>query len=804
LWLGSVKSNIGHTQAAAGVAGVIKMVMALRHSTLPKTLHVDEPTPQVDWSSGAVSLLTETRPWPQTGRPRRAGVSAFGVSGTNAHLILEQAQEAEPEAFEESPGHENTAGGPLPFLLSGHTPQALRAWAGRLAAHLADRPGLPLPHVARALATTRTAFDHRAVVVADARTQEGREELLACLNALARGETPAGAVRGRARERDRTVFVFPGHGSQWPGMAAGLLDASPVFRARFEECAKALEPFVDFAPAEVLHDERLLERVDIVQPVLWAVMVSLAALWQSAGVAPDAVVGHSQGEIAAACVAGALSLEDGARVVALRGKAIITLPAGGMVSVAMPIAELEKRLTRWEGKLSVAVVNSPSSVVVAGDVAACEELTAECEGDGVRVRRLRAAQAGHSAYVEPAREELLSALAPLAPLAPAVAFCSSVTGAMHDAGAARLDAAYWYGNLREPVRFDLAARTLLAAGHRAFVEMSPHPLLTLGVQQSAEEAGAGEVLTVGSLRRQEGGLGQFLLSLGEAWAGGVAVDWGALLGEATRAVDLPTYAFQRRTFWIDADAAVAARRADPADEEFWRVVEEGDADSLAQALGVRPGTPLRHALPALAAWRQQQLERAAPATTALPVLPDVGALAEAATELARSLADLDEAGRGRHLLTLVRTEAAAVLGHPGPEAVDPGRPLKQLGFDSLGVLNLRNRLNLATGLRLPVTLAFDHPTPEAIAAYVGAELAAGTQAAPAGRAELDRLRAAYSEAATDGEARGRILDGLASLLTELSGPAAGDGSGRIAEAIEDRIEDASDEDLFDFIDNRSR
>jgi acyl transferase domain-containing protein len=803
LWLGSVKSNIGHTQAAAGVAGVIKMVMAMRHATLPRTLHVDEPTPQVDWSSGAVTLLTETQPWPETGRPRRAGVSAFGVSGTNAHVILEQAPEAKPSASDASPGHENTVGRPLPFLLSGHTPEALRAVAARLAAHLAEHPRLPLPDVAWALATTRTAFDHRAVVVTDPRTQKGREELLASLNALARGETPAGAVRGRARERDRTVFVFPGHGSQWPGMAAGLLDASPVFRARFEECAKALEPFVDFAPAEVLHDERLLERVDIVQPVLWTVMVSLAALWQSVGVVPDAVVGHSQGEIAAACVAGALSLEDGARVVALRGKAIITLPAGGMVSVAMPVAELEKRLTRWEGKLSVAVVNSPSSVVVAGDVAACEELMAEWEGEGVRVRRLRAAQAGHSAYVEPAREELLTALAPLAPLAPAVAFCSSVTGEMHDA-TARLDAAYWYGNLREPVRFDLAARTLLSARHRAFVEMSPHPLLTLGVQQSAEEAGAGEVLTVGSLRRQEGGLGQYLLSLGEAWAGGMAVDWRALLVKATRAVDLPTYAFQRRTFWIDADADGAARRADPAEEEFWRVVEEGDTESLAGALGVRPGTPLRNALPALAAWRQQQLDRAAAANTSLPAVPDADTLVEAATELARSLADLDEAGRGRHLLMLVRSEAAAVLGHPGPEAVDPGRPLKQLGFDSLGVLNLRNRLNLATGLRLPVTLAFDHPTPEAIAAYVGAELAADTRAAAAGDTELDRLRAAYSEAATDSEARGRILNGLASLLTELSGPATADGTERTGDRLEDRIEEASDEDLFDFIDNRGR
>ncbi|MFJ2116638.1 type I polyketide synthase, partial [Streptomyces sp. NPDC087850] len=364
LLLGALKSNIGHTQAAAGVGGVIKMVMAMRHGVAPQTLHVEQPTPEADWSAGAVELLTEARPWPQADRPRRAGVSAFGVGGTNAHVIIEQ------HTAPKTPDHTDrtTPRDPavVPWLVSGATPDALRAQAGRLLAHLADHPGTDTADVACSLALTRSSLDHRAAVVA-----AGRDELLAGLAALAEGRSAPSLVRGAPHSGDRVAFVFPGQGSQWIGMAQDLAAAFPVFAARLRQCEDALAAFVDWSLTDVLReapDAPPLDRVDVVQPALWAVMVSLAELWRSYGVEPDAVLGHSQGEIAAACVAGALSLEDAARVVALRSKALVALSGqGGMLSVPLALDQVRPHLARWQDRLSVAAVNGPESVVLSGD-----------------------------------------------------------------------------------------------------------------------------------------------------------------------------------------------------------------------------------------------------------------------------------------------------------------------------------------------------------------------------------------------------------------------------------------------------
>ncbi|HEX2314119.1 MAG TPA: type I polyketide synthase, partial [Thermomonospora sp.] len=315
--LGSIKSNIGHTQAAAGVAGVIKMVEAIRHGVMPKSLHIDEPTPEVDWSSGAVALLAEQAPWPETGRPRRAAVSSFGISGTNAHVIIEQAGPVEPEA--EPP----TASGPVAWPLSAKDPAALRAQAARLAERMTGEDAPEPAVVAHAQAVSRSAFEHRAVVIG-----ETREDFLRGLTALTRGEDDARTVLGTAADPGRTVFVFPGQGSQWPGMALDLVRDDPVFAEHLRACEAALAPHTGWALLDVLREAPgapSLEEVDVVQPVLFAVMVSLARRWQAAGVHPDAVVGHSQGEIAAAHIAGALSLEDAAKVVALRSRAIRAL-----------------------------------------------------------------------------------------------------------------------------------------------------------------------------------------------------------------------------------------------------------------------------------------------------------------------------------------------------------------------------------------------------------------------------------------------------------------------------------------------
>ncbi|MFL6072394.1 MAG: SDR family NAD(P)-dependent oxidoreductase [Mycobacteriales bacterium] len=548
LYLGSVKSNIGHTQAAAGVAGLIKMVEALRHGELPRTLHVDEPTPHVDWTAGAVALLTEPRPWPSADRPRRAGVSSFGISGTNAHVIVEQAPD--PESRPAAPAPDRpvpaTALPVQPWLVSGRGTPALVAQAARLRDHAR---GLDPAEVGRSLATTRATFEDRAVVLAD--------DPVAALDALAAGMTDPGVVRGTAGEPGRTVFVFPGQGSQWAGMALDLLDTSPVFATELRACADALTPHTDWLLTDVLANPEALERVDVVQPALWAVMVSLAALWRSAGVEPDAVVGHSQGEIAAAHVAGALTLEDAARIVALRSQAIATLAGtGGMASVALPADQVRDRIARWGDRLSVAALNGPAATVVSGEPAALDELVAACEADGVRARIIPVDYASHSPRIEAVRDRLLDALAGIEPRPTTVAYYSATAGGQLDT--TELDTGYWYENLRQPVRFAPAVEALLADGYGTFVEASPHPVLTVGIRETADAAGADPVVT-GSLRRDEDGWRQFLTGAAELHVRGVPVDWPALYaGLPGRTVPLPTYAFQRERHWLDTPATAGA------------------------------------------------------------------------------------------------------------------------------------------------------------------------------------------------------------------------------------------------------
>ncbi|MGY4951334.1 type I polyketide synthase [Streptomyces nigrescens] len=550
LWLGSVKSNIGHAQQAAGIAGVIKMVMALRHRMLPKTLHVDAPTPHVDWESGAVELLTEAKPWESADHPRRAGVSSFGISGTNVHLILEEAPTAEavPPAAEEAPARAPglAATGTVPWVLSGATAGALRAQAARLASFVADRPELDPATVGHSLATTRAALEHRALVVG-----ADRAELLSGLTALEHGEPAGNLVEGVVGNRGKVAFLFPGQGSQWAGMAVELLDSSPVFADRIRECERALSEFTDWSLTEVLRGAEGapgFDRVDVVQPALWAVMVSLAALWQSCGITPSAVVGHSQGEIAAACVAGALSLQDAARVVALRSKTLIELAGhGGMVSVALPLEQVEERLGAWGERLSVAAVNGPSSVVVSGEPRALQELLDGCEADGVRARRIEVDYASHSAQVEQIRERLLEVLAPVSPRAADIPVYSTLTGDWLDTAA--MDADYWYRSLRQTVLFEPAVRGLLDAGFSTLIEVSAHPVLALGVQDTVESAGRSALVT-GSLRRDEGGVARFLTSLGQVHAHGQSPDWAAVFaGAADGTVALPTYAFERQRYW---------------------------------------------------------------------------------------------------------------------------------------------------------------------------------------------------------------------------------------------------------------
>ncbi|WP_420802695.1 type I polyketide synthase [Streptomyces cavernae] len=616
LLLGSVKSNIGHTQAAAGVAGVIKMVLALRNRHLPATLHVDRPSTHVDWSAGHVELLTGARPWPAVDRPLRCGVSSFGVSGTNAHVILEQPPTPDDPARPDTdgPGPAARAGGPFAFPVSGRTATALRAQARRLRDHLTadDRPAPHPADLAWSLAATRPALEHRAVVVA-----HDHDELLAGLDAVTRGTPAPLVVRGTADTEGGPVFVFPGHGPQWMGMATELLEGDERFRTHFTEVAAAVEQFTEWKVLDVLRGADgapPLERVDVVQPALFVVCVALARLWQSCGVRPAAVAGHSQGEIAAAHVAGALTLEDAARLVVTRARELAPLSGrGGMVSVLLPLADVERRLARWDGRLVVGAVNGPRAVVVSGEEDALTALLAELTGEGVRARRVPIRYASHSAQVEEARDALLAGFAPVTPRPADLPLYSTVTGDRIEDTTA-LDADHWYRNARQAVRFEDTVEALAAAGHRVFVEVAPHPVLTSAVSDVLDNRGDTETAVVGTLRRGDGGPGRFLLSLAELHVRGCPVDLGAALeGGPGQRVDLPVYAFQRRRHWPEftrtgnADSTDLTRRT--TDAPFWEAVEQGDIAALTAALHLDEDA-VAHVVPALAHYRRHSTETA--------------------------------------------------------------------------------------------------------------------------------------------------------------------------------------------------
>ncbi|WP_408993614.1 type I polyketide synthase [Streptomyces sp. 1268] len=608
LWLGSVKSNIGHPQAAAGIAGIAKLLLAMEHGQLPPTLHVSEPTRHVDWSSGAVRLLTGPVDWKPAGRPRRAAVSAFGLSGTNAHIVLE---EPPADTGQEAPADPVPRPGSVPLVLSGRTEDALRAWARRLAGRTgAAEAGHPAD-IGHSLVASRSAFEHRAVVIGDAADPAG---LTDALRSLARGRSEADVVTGRADLHGKTVFVFPGQGSQWAGMATELLDRSEVFADRLAACERALSAFTDWRVTDVLRGAEgapPADRVDVVQSTLWAVMVSLAAVWRAHGVEPDVVIGHSQGEIAAACVAGALSLDDGARVVALRSRAIAEDldSRGGMMAVGLPAERAAERAARWDGRISVAADNGAASSVLSGDAEALDALGEELRGEGVRAKRVPVNYASHSAHVDALRERLLRDLAPVAPREGEVPMLSTVTGTW--VTGPELDAAYWFDNLRHRVRFAPVVGTLATSGHTAFVEVSPHPVLTMSIQETVEDLDAAAVVT-GTLRRDEGGPRRFLRSLAEQYVRGTGCDWTVCYPGA-RLVDVPTYPFQRSHYWErpEAGPATAPAPGAAADESgFWADVERDDAPALAARLDVG-AERLRDILPALSAWRRDRLTDAA-------------------------------------------------------------------------------------------------------------------------------------------------------------------------------------------------
>ncbi|MFE0420478.1 type I polyketide synthase [Streptomyces tendae] len=549
LWLGSIKSNMGHTQAAAGVAGVIKMVMAMRHETMPKSLYSDQPSSKVDWDAGAVELLTEAREWPapEEGRPRRAGVSSFGLSGTNAHVIVEEPPVAESAEVEAGVSGAPVGSSVVPWVVSGRGVPAVVAQAERLAGWVGERPGLSPVDVGFSLVSSRAALERRAVVVG-----RDRAELLAALDGV------EGSVV-RARAGGRTAAVFTGQGSQRLGMGRELYEAFPVFASAFDAVCERLDVLLGRSLREVVWgaDAELLNRTVFAQAGLFAVETALYRLMESWGVRPDVVAGHSIGEVTAAHVAGVLSLDDAATLVAARGRLMDALPPGGAM-LAVEATEAEVLPVLPEG-VGIAAVNGPTSVVVSGTETGVESVGEHFTGLGRRVSRLRVSHAFHSPLMEPMLDEFRAVVASLSYAEPVVPVVSNVSGAVAAAGQLT-DPEYWVRHVREPVRFADGVGVLRELGVVRFVECGPDPVLTGLARQTLDALGtdADEVVFAPVLRKDRAEDVTAVTALGQVFASGGTVDWSAFYaGRGAERVDLPTYAFQRERYWIDAHAGVS-------------------------------------------------------------------------------------------------------------------------------------------------------------------------------------------------------------------------------------------------------
>ncbi|MFJ9363892.1 SDR family NAD(P)-dependent oxidoreductase [Nocardia sp. NPDC101769] len=548
--IGSLKSNIGHAVAAAGVAGVIKMVQAMRHERLPRTLHAETPSPHVDWSAGAVRLLTEAEPWVAGERPRRAGVSSFGISGTNAHVILEEAPVAPVAAAEDGAGQSNIT---APLLVSGKGEAALRAQAARLHAWLSQRPEIDIADAAYALATSRAQWDARGVILG-----RDRDELLARLATLAESGTGAGVVDGVARST-RTAFLFTGQGAQRIGMGAELYEAFSVFAEALDSVCVRFDPLLGCSLRELMFGggagAAVLDRTEFTQPALFAFEVALYRLLESFGVTPDVLIGHSIGELAAAHLAGLWSLEDACRLVAARGRLMGVLPEGGaMLAIGAPESEVNEAVGRYPGRVSIAAVNAPAALVVSGDPDAIAEIEADFAERGAKTSRLRVSHAFHSHRMDPMLAEFESVAAGLTYHRPRLPVVSNVSGRL--AGDEMLEPAYWVRQVRDAVRFALGIETLLASGVRRFLEVGPDAVLATMTRQILPDDT--ESVVAAAARRDHDEPQQILTLLAHAHTSGVNVDWKPLFGQRPiRRVLLPTYAFQRQRFWLPPRAEAA-------------------------------------------------------------------------------------------------------------------------------------------------------------------------------------------------------------------------------------------------------
>ncbi|MEU0304653.1 type I polyketide synthase, partial [Streptomyces sp. NPDC006175] len=600
LLLGSMKSNFGHAQAASGVAGVIKMVMALRHAQLPQTLHVDEPTPHVDWSAGTVRLLTEQADWPETGQPRRAGVSSFGVSGTNAHVIVEQApvRDSAEAADDPEPGW-----GPpvVPWLVSAAGAQALQTQAHTLLAHVETAGPSGALDIGYSLAVGRAALEHRAVVLA-----AGREGLLDGVRKLAASGDGTCVIRGTTAPGGLAV-LFSGQGAQRSGMGRELYESYPVFADAFDAVSVELDRHLDRPVRDVVFaGGELLDQTQFTQAGLFALEVALFRLVSAWGVRPDYLLGHSIGELSAAHVAGVLSLEDAAKLVAARGRLMQALPTGGaMVSLQATEAEVLALLT--DG-VSIAALNGPSATVVSGDEDAVLAIAAHFEAEGRKTKRLRVSHAFHSPRMDAMLDDFRAVAETLTFHQPEIAIVSNVTGAVVPSREMRTPE-YWVRHVRQAVRFLDGIRTLQDQGVTAFLELGPDGVLS-AMGQDCLTADTESRVFVPALRKGRAEASACVTAMAELHVRGQDIDWTRYFaGTGARQVELPTYAFQRERYWphvpMKLDSGTAVVDNTPAEAQFWDAVEREDLASLVDAIRPEDSAALAGALPALSAWRRQ-------------------------------------------------------------------------------------------------------------------------------------------------------------------------------------------------------
>ncbi|MFJ4689644.1 beta-ketoacyl synthase N-terminal-like domain-containing protein, partial [Streptomyces sp. NPDC088789] len=672
LRVGSAKTNVGHLEGAAGITGLIKTLLCLQHRELPRSLHFHTAPASVPLTELGLSVQHEHGPWPHPGRRLTAGVSSFGMGGANAHVVVAEPPLPSRPTEEPAPAPVTTTG-MVPFLLSGRSTAALRAQARRMHTHLTETGGhLPPADMARALATTRTAFEYRAAVLPDLPAPQPNDRpdtaptaLLAGLAALADGTPAPGVLRGTPRD-GRTAHLFAGQGSQRAAMGRELHALWPVFRTATDElCAAfdtALAPYTDRPLRDVLFgdDDPDLHRTVYAQPALFTFEVALYRLLESWGVRPDVVAGHSIGELAAAHIAGALTLPDACKLVAARGGLMQALPGGGaMLSVRAPAAELEDLINGSDALhgLDLAAVNGPRALVVSGDAAAVERLARACADRDWKTRRLRVSHAFHSAHMDGMLGDFAAVAAELDPRPPRIPIVSTLTGRELTADEIR-DPGHWVRHVRETVRFHDALRRLDAIGVTTLVEIGPDGVLSTMAEDCLPTA-----LAVPLRRGAAPEAREVLTAVTRAHLHGVPVDWSAVFhGTGTHHVDLPTYAFQRERHWLAGDARAGHAPAGP-------------------------GT--------------------APAPADLPEPVDPPALVASGAHLSPSDA-----------LALVTAEAADILGYSDPSNLETRRAFRDLGFDSLSAVSLRDRLADATGLDLPSSLLFDHPTPERLATHL--------------------------------------------------------------------------------------